>query len=80
MVHVKGNCNNITNDNSNSTDSDECKVPHSASHWCVVLCALVTLPSGAAARARLSLVTFFGKTKKVTSRRATPGLVVGYYA
>jgi len=32
--------------------------------------------SGAANRGRLSLLTFFGEAKKVSSRRATPGKVV----
>ncbi|TFI10237.1 hypothetical protein E4P32_01450 [Herbaspirillum sp. 3R11] len=34
-----------------------------------------TPQSGAANRGRLSLLTFFGEAKKVSSRRATPGTV-----
>jgi len=32
-------------------------------------------PAGPVSRGGVSLVTFFGRTKKVTSRRATPGEV-----
>ncbi len=33
-------------------------------------------PAGAANRGRLLWVTFLGKTRKVTSRRATPGTII----